>query len=56
MPDLGELAGWLIWSDPLVALPFRTGGLCRITASNPPLPGQGELRWFAPPKLLRRLG
>jgi len=56
MPDLGELAGWLIWGDSLVALPFRTGGLCRITVPNPPLPGQGDFRWFAPPKLLRRLG
>lgn len=56
MPDLGELAGWLIWGDPLVALPFRTGGLCRITVPTPPRPGQGDFRWFAPPKLLRKLG
>ncbi len=56
MPDLGELAGWLIWGDPLVALPFRTGGLCRITVPTPPIPGQGDFRWFAPPKLLRKLG
>ena len=56
MPDLGELAGWLIWGDPLVALPFRTGGLCRITVPTPPQPGQGDFRWFAPPKLLRKLG
>ncbi len=55
MPDLGELAGWLIWGDPLVALPFRTGGLCRITVPTPPMPGQGDCRWFAPPKLLRKL-
>ncbi len=56
MPDLGELADWLIWGDPLVALPFRTGGLCRITVPTPPMPGQGDFRWFAPPKLLRKLG
>jgi phosphohistidine phosphatase len=56
MPDLGELAGWLLWADPLVALPFRTGGLCRITVPTPPMPGQGDFRWFAPPKLLRTLG
>ncbi|HEY8598698.1 MAG TPA: phosphohistidine phosphatase SixA [Thermomicrobiales bacterium] len=56
MPDLGELAGWLVWGDPLVALPFRTGGLCRITAPTPPLPGQGNFRWFAPPKFLRKVG
>lgn len=56
MPDLGELAGWLIWGDPLAALPFRTGGLCRITVPTPPMPGQGDFRWFAPPKVLRKLG
>ena len=54
MPDLGELAGWLLWNDPLATLPFRTGGLCRITAPTPPGPG-GDLRWFLPPKLLRKL-
>ncbi len=55
MPDLGELAGWLLWGDPLAALSFRTGGLCRITVSAPPQPG-GDLRWFLPPKVLRKLG
>ena len=54
-PISAELAGWLIWGDPLVALPFRTGGLCRITVPTPPMPGQGDFRWFAPPKLLRKL-
>ncbi len=56
MPDLGELAGWLLWGDTLAAIPFRTGGLCRITVPAPPTPGQGDLRWLAPPKLLRKLG
>jgi phosphohistidine phosphatase len=55
MPDLGEIAGWLLWNDPLATLPFRTGGLCRITVPTPPGPG-GDLRWFLPPKLLRKLG
>lgn len=55
MPDLGGLAGWLLWGDPLATLPFRTGGLCRITVAAPPQPG-GDLRWFMPPKLLRKLG
>jgi phosphohistidine phosphatase len=55
MPDLGELAGWFLWGDPLATLPFRTGGLCRITIPTPPGLG-GDLRWFLPPKLLRKLG
>lgn len=56
MPVLGELAGWLIWGDPLMTLPFRTGGLCGLTIPTPSQPGQGDFLWFAPPKLLRRLG
>ena len=56
MPDLGELAGWLVWGQLDTALAFRTGGLCRITTTDPPAPGTGDLRWFLPPRLLRRLG
>jgi phosphohistidine phosphatase len=55
MPDLGELAGWLCWGNPDAALPFRTGGLCRITMPASLLPGTGELRWLLPPKVQRRL-
>lgn len=55
MPTVGELAGWLIWGNPQTTLPFRTGGLCRITIAAPPRPGSGTLRWLAPPKLLRLL-
>jgi phosphohistidine phosphatase len=56
MPDLGELAGWLIWGLPEVTLSFRTGGLCRITTPDHPAPATGDLRWLLPPRLLRRLG
>ena len=55
MPDLGELAGWLCWGQPAAALPFRTGGLCRITIPGELSPGTGDLRWLLPPKVLRRL-
>jgi phosphohistidine phosphatase len=56
MPDLGELAGWLVWGQPEATLALRTGGLCRITTPRHPTPGSGDLRWLLPPKLLRRLG
>jgi phosphohistidine phosphatase len=56
MPDLGELAGWLVWGQPEATLAFRTGGLCRITTPALPAPGTGDLRWFLPPKVQRRLG
>ena len=55
MPDLGELSGWLCWGNPAAALPFRTGGLCRITMPPSLIPGTGDLRWFLPPKAQRRL-
>jgi phosphohistidine phosphatase len=56
MPDLGELAGWLVWGDPGAALALRTGGLCRITTPDHPVAGSGDLRWLLTPKLLRKLG
>lgn len=55
MPDLGELAGWLVWGRTDTAVWLRTGGLCRITTPDPPARGAGELRWLLPPRLLRRL-
>lgn len=55
LPDLGELAGWLIWGREELALPFRTGGLCRITIAAPLAPGTGDLRWLLPPKVLRQI-
>ena len=33
VPDLGELAGWLLWDQPDSALALRTGSLCRISIS-----------------------
>lgn len=56
MPDLGELAGWLVWDQPEATLALRTGGLCRVTTPARPTAGSGDLRWLLPPKLLRRLG
>lgn len=56
MPDLGELAGWLVWGLPEATFALRTGGLCRIAAPVGPVEGGGDLRWLLSPKLLRRLG
>lgn len=56
MPDLGELAGWLIWGRTDTAVWLRTAGLCRITTPDPPARGTGDLRWLLPPRLLRQLG
>jgi phosphohistidine phosphatase len=53
-PDLGLLAAWLIGADR--PIPFKKGAVCRIDVRAwPARAGRGELIWFAPPRLLRRL-
>ena len=53
-PNMGELAGRLIGARN--ALEFKKGGICRIDFEVLPPKGTGQLRWFVPPKMLRRLG
>ena len=53
-PDLGKLAGVLLFGAPH-GLPLRKAGACRIDCTEAPAPGNGELVWFAPPRLLRTL-
>lgn len=54
-PDLGLLAAWLLGADR--PIPFRKGAVCRIDVRAwPARAGRGELIWFAPPRLLRRIG
>jgi phosphohistidine phosphatase len=54
-PSLGELAGWLAFGDPLATVPLRTAGVCRVDLAAGAAPGQGDLRWLLPPKLVARL-
>ena len=51
-PLMGELAGHLLGT---AAMPFKKGGVCRIDFEQPPTRGGGTLKWFAPPKVLRKL-
>ena len=53
-PNLGELAAQLIGSR--TPLEFKKGGICRIDFDMLPPKGGGMLRWFATPKMLRKLG
>jgi phosphohistidine phosphatase len=53
-PSLGKLAGTLILGAP-AALPLKKAGACAVDFSGPPRGGEGRLRWFLPPKALRRL-
>jgi phosphohistidine phosphatase len=52
-PNIGELAGRLIGSR--VPLQFKKGGICRIDFDVFPPKGTGQLRWFAPPRILRSI-
>ena len=51
-PDLGQLAAKLIGARR--PLEFKKGAICRIDLDGIPLNGPGHLRWFAPPRMLRR--
>lgn len=52
-PDIGELTARLIGTRTPVE--FKKGAICRIDFDVLPPKGQGQLRWFVPPKMLRQL-
>lgn len=53
-PNIGELAARLIGAR--VPLQFKKGAICRIDFEVFPPKGSGTLRWFMPPRMLRKLG
>jgi phosphohistidine phosphatase len=55
-PDLGKLAGVLLFGAPASTLPLKKAGACIIDFDGPPRPGEGDLNLFLPPRVLRRLG
>jgi phosphohistidine phosphatase len=54
-PDLGRLAGYMLFGAPASSLPLKKAGLCVVAFDGAPHAGTGELEAFMPPKLLRRL-
>lgn len=52
-PNLGELAARLIGAKS--AIEFKKGAICRIDFDVLPPKGAGQLRWFLPPRVLRKL-
>jgi phosphohistidine phosphatase len=52
-PNLGELAGRLIGARSPIT--FKKGGICRIDFDVLPPKALGQLRWFLPPRVLRKL-
>jgi phosphohistidine phosphatase len=53
-PNLGELAARLIGAKSPIE--FKKGAVCRIDFEVLPPKGYGQLRWFIPPRVLRKLG
>ena len=54
-PGLGHLAGVLV-TGAQMTLPLKKAGACGIELEGTVASGQGELMWFATPRLLRALG
>jgi phosphohistidine phosphatase len=53
-PNLGELAARLVGAK--APIEFKKGAICRIDFDVLPPKGYGQLRWFIPPRVLRKLG
>jgi phosphohistidine phosphatase len=56
-PDLSEIISTLVFGRKTGRFDLRKGGVCRVdvddwTAATP----RGILRWFVPPRMLRRMG
>lgn len=52
-PNMGELAARLIGAR--APLAFKKGAICRIDFEVLPPKGLGQLQWFLPPRMLRKL-
>jgi len=55
-PDLGRLAGSLLFGTPDAPLPLKKAGVCAVDLDGPVEPGGARLRYFLPPRLLRAVG
>jgi phosphohistidine phosphatase len=54
-PDLGKLAGTLLFGAP-AHVAIKKAGACAVEFSGRALAGSGQLMWFMPPRVLRRVG
>ena len=54
-PDLSELAARLMGAGRHANLAFKKGGCCLITFDEFPPKASGQLVWWLPPKLLRKM-
>jgi phosphohistidine phosphatase len=56
MPDLSELASFLLTGNRNLNIEFKKGSICAIEVASLPPRGPGLLRWLMAPKHLRMLG
>jgi phosphohistidine phosphatase len=54
-PDLGKLAGVLLFGSGASSVPLKKAGACLVWFDDTVKPGEGELRAFLPPRVLRGL-
>lgn len=50
-PDMGRLAGGLLWATPELEIPFKKAAVCRIDVHDLPPTSPGILKWFITPKI-----
>lgn len=53
-PDLGVLAGWMVFGAPR-ALELKKAGAAALVFDGTPKAGAARLEWLLPPRLLRRM-
>jgi phosphohistidine phosphatase len=56
MPDLGELASFLLGGSPNLAIQFKKAAVCCLAFDHAPSAGKARLEWLMPPRALQALG
>jgi phosphohistidine phosphatase len=51
-PDIGRLAGTLLWAGPELNIAFKKTAVCRIDILDIPPSSPGILKWFVTPNIL----
>jgi phosphohistidine phosphatase len=52
-PHVGMLIAWFVTGATGLPIPLKKGGAAQLRFAGEPGPGLAELRWVAPPKVLR---
>jgi phosphohistidine phosphatase len=55
-PHLGQFIGYCLSGAPVSTFDLKKAGTCLLHFEQTPKAGAGQLWWFLPPRILRRLG